>query len=139
VTSYTVTALPLDGRLLYWTVYARNAAGRSPCSEQWTLNGAAEEKPPAPVLVSPVNKATQAGTEVTFSWSESPGAYDYRLYVKDASGEILFSKWLGDVTSYTVAGLPGDGRLLYWAVYARNAAGTSLRSKQWVFTNGGAL
>jgi uncharacterized membrane protein len=138
-TSYTVTGLPGDGRLLYWAVYAVNTAGTSPWSVQWTLNGEAEDKPPAPVLVSPGNKSNQAGTEVTFSWGAAAGAYDYRLYVKDASGEVLFSKWLGDVTSYTVTSLPGDRRLLYWAVYARNAAGTSLRSKQWVFTNGGAL
>jgi len=140
VTSHTVTGLPFDGRLLYWAVYARNAAGTSLRSEQWTLNGETEDKPPAPILVSPLNKSTQAGTSVTFSWGASSGAYDYRLYVKDASsGEFLFNQRLGDVTSYTVTGLPGDGRLLCWAVYARNAAGTSLRSKQWTFTSGGAL
>jgi hypothetical protein len=131
VTSYKVTGLPGDGRLLYWAVYARNAAGASPRSEQWTLNGEAEDRPPAPLLDSPENGTSLAGTAVTFSWSAAPGAYDYLLYVKDASGESLFNKWLGDVTSYQVTGLPGDGRLLYWAVYARNAAGASPRSEQW--------
>jgi len=137
VTTHTVTKLPGDGGLLYWRVIARNVLGNGPWSEQWTLNGAAENKPPAPVLVSPASGTNQAGTSVTFAWNAAPGAYDYRLYVKDASGELLFSQWLGDVTGYTVTGLPNDGRLLYWAVIARNAAGNSPWSEQWTL-NGAA-
>jgi len=92
--------------------------------------------PPAPVLVSPPDGSNNSGTSVTFRWNETLGASDYRLYVKNASGEFLFNGWLGDVTGYTVTGLPDDGGLLYWAVYARNTAGRSPRSQQWTFTNG---
>jgi hypothetical protein len=135
VTSYTVTGLPDDGRVLLWRVLTRNKAGNGAWSEQWTLNGEAEP-PPATALVSPANGVYQAGASVTFSWSAVSEASDYCLRVMDDSENILFYQWVGKVTSYTVTGLPDDGRVLLWRVLTKNIVGNGLWSEQWTFLNG---
>ena len=136
VTSYTVMGLPNDGRVIYWSVYPGNAAGTGTPSETRSfINGTVSVPPASPTLISPATGSAQAGSSVTFAWSAAPGATDYDLYVRDSSGTI-FDRWLGNVTSYTVTGLPNDGRVVYWSVYPGNAAGTGAPSETRSFVNG---
>jgi hypothetical protein len=137
VTSYQVSGLPNGGTKYYWIVYPKNAAGVGPHSEiRSFVNGTVSQSPPpAPILVSPSEGASQAATSVTFTWNASPGATDYDLAVYNASG-ILFDKWIGNVTSYQVNGLPNDGTRFYWIVYPRNAAGVGPHSEIRSFVNG---
>ncbi|MBI1804777.1 MAG: T9SS type A sorting domain-containing protein [Ignavibacteria bacterium] len=90
--------------------------------------------PAAPVLISPVNGATNQATTLTLSWNPSSGAASYRLQV--STGTSFSSLFLDDstltTTSRQVSSLAG-GITYYWRVNAMNSGGTSPWSTVWSF------
>jgi hypothetical protein len=131
VSQYIDTGYPDDGTDYYWWVWAGNNGG-------WCDNTEAEANsrsltngllpPSAPTLVSPSDGATVYGNSVTYQWSPSADATNYRLIVSTNSdwtvaGDRKFSSELGDVNQYIDTGYPDDGTTYYWWVWAGNAAG----------------
>ncbi len=91
--------------------------------------------PPAPMLISPPDGATQVSTSPTLSWSAANGATSYHLQVSANSG---FSAIVTDQagitgTSHTLNGL-SNSTTYYWHVNASNSAGTSAWSATGRFT-----
>jgi hypothetical protein len=56
--------------------------------------------------------------------------------VKAADHSIFFSQAIGNLTSYTLSGLPNDGTRYLWALCAGNSSGWSAASTARSFTNG---
>lgn len=91
--------------------------------------------PPAPVLTSPADGATQVSTSPTFSWNPSAGASSYRIQVSTNS---TFASLVADQsgitgTSHTTNGL-ANATTYFWRVNASNSAGTSAWSSPAGFT-----
>lgn len=91
--------------------------------------------PPAPILVSPTNGATNITTNPTLTWSSSLGAASYNLQV---STDAAFSTFVLNqsniaATSFVLSGLTPGGTY-FWRVSAANSGGTSLYSTTWSFT-----
>lgn len=91
--------------------------------------------PLAPVLSSPLEKATGIATSPALLWSPSAGALTYRVQIATRSN---FSATVVDqsgltTTATSATGLAGS-TLHYWRVAASNAQGTSAWSASWVFT-----
>lgn len=96
--------------------------------------------PPAPILASPPDGATNQSTIIRLHWISSPRAETYRLQVSldsvftavilDDSAVTDSSKQVGPLSAYT---------LHYWRVSATNVGGTSDWSDIWTFTTGPLL
>jgi lipopolysaccharide transport system ATP-binding protein len=89
--------------------------------------------PSAPTLISPDDGATVYGTSVNFRWNPSDGATKYFLVVSTSPNFIqtkprIFSDFVGDALSHTVAGFPNDGTTYYWWVWGGNEAGITHHS-----------
>jgi len=91
--------------------------------------------PPAPVLVSPSNSATNVSTSPTLSWNASSGATSYQLQVSTSSSfsTTIVNQSGITATSYAVSGI-AYSTTYYWHVNATNAGGTSAWSTTWSFT-----
>lgn len=91
--------------------YGRLSVGYS-VLQPW-LNGS-EGGQVASQILSPAPSSVLAGSTATFSWSASPDALEYQLYVGTAPGTSnLFSRNMGALTQVTVAGLPTNGSIVY--------------------------
>jgi chitinase len=91
--------------------------------------------PPAPVLTSPLNGATNISITPSLSWNVPSGASSYRLQV---SANSSFSSTVVNQpnitgTSYNLSGLQNNTKY-YWRVNASNSAGTGGWSNIWNFT-----
>jgi hypothetical protein len=116
----------------FLTDTARPAATANLSSSQATLRASAT--PPsiktvaATIPAAPVQTLTTGvtmnGTSVTFQWSSSDGATYYWLSVRKISdGTYIMDQNVGDVTTYTMTGIPNDDTQYRWAVAAGNSAG----------------
>ena len=119
VTSYRVPALPTG-----MTLYARLAwklAGRWRDYQDVSFTAAAN-----PVAFTyPIQGQTQVSSPVTFSWSTSPDAIGYQLWVdgRRGSGRLLKSGLLAASTSsYQMPALPAH-RTLWARIYTGVASG----------------
>jgi predicted phage tail protein len=109
------------GATYYYAVQARNSAGTSTLS-------------PVQSFTVPLSApATPTGVSITFtgsanrvSWSPVPGATDYNVFWGTSAGLSTSSMALGWTTS-TISDHTGvvAGATYYYAVQARNSAGTS--------------
>jgi len=96
--------------------------------------------PPAPpVLSSPASNANVPGASVTLSWNASPGGSQYNLWVRRTSDNVvIFNQNVGDLTSYTLTGLPNNGSDYFWMVRAGSySSGWGVWSSARRFYNGG--
>jgi hypothetical protein len=91
--------------------------------------------PLAPVLLSPANNTSVAGTSITFKWLASVGANNYGLAIIKPDGSKLFDAPVGNVTTYNVTGFLNNGSKYKWVVSARNSFGWSPLSLEGSFTN----
>ncbi|MHB1050334.1 MAG: ice-binding family protein [Bacteroidota bacterium] len=122
-TSQQMTGLTL-GVTYYWRVNAKNLAGTSVYSTVWSFNTTAA--PLAPVLISPLNLASNVATNPTLSWNASIGATSYRLQVSTSStfATTIFNDSTITGTQQSFTGL-NNGTTYYWRVNAKNSSGTS--------------
>ena len=91
--------------------------------------------PVAPVLVSPVNSATDQLNTTTFSWNESLDATSYRLQVSKAAdfSKIIYDNSGITTTSQEVGGLL-NSTTYYWRVCASSLNYTGSYSAVYSFT-----
>jgi len=120
----------------YWRVNATGPGGTGNWSQQWTFT--TQSAPPiTPVLVSPLNGATNISLTPTLNWNNVPNAGFYRLQVSTTN---TFSSTVIDVTGLVNTGYAiQPGNLLnntqyFWRVNATNTGGTSDWSTVWNFT-----
>jgi hypothetical protein len=108
--SKTVSGIPTDGRTIYvrlWTMLYG----------QWQYNDhtyvAAGTAAATSSISAPAPGSALTDTNVTFSWSTTPGADQYWLDVGNSAGVGDLSAGVVTAPSKTVTGLPCDGRTLY--------------------------
>jgi formylglycine-generating enzyme required for sulfatase activity/N-acetylneuraminic acid mutarotase len=137
----TVDSMKLSGlatsTTYYWRVRAKNAAGVSAWSGQWSFTTVPSSVPPVPALVSPVNGAPSQPQILTLVWSPVGGDSTYRVQLSTSSS---FATLTIDDSTLTAAnraiGLLDPRTTYYWRVYAKNAAGVSAWTSPWSFTTG---
>ena len=91
--------------------------------------------PSAPVLVNPIDGATDVDISPTLNWNASAGAASYTIQV---STDPAFATTAWDssgvtITSVSLSGLT-KSTLYHWRVNAQNVVGTSDWSTVWSFT-----
>ncbi len=137
VTTTSASATGLSASTVYyWRVSASNAGGTSAYSATRSFTTAAGSAvPPAPVLSSPANAATNVSLSPTLSWAAATGATSYRVQVStSAAFTTLFLDRPGVTTTSTaVTGLAAS-TVYYWRVNASNTGGTSAWSTVRSFT-----
>ena len=120
--SQTVNNLPTDGSTIYVTLWTQ-------ISGQWQYNQytytAFGSGNPKGVITTPTPGSTLTGTSVLFSWTPGSGATAYWIDAGSSPGgnQYFQSGNIGNVTSYTVTGLPSDGSTVYvtlWSLVAGN-------------------
>ena len=123
-----------NSTLYYWHVRAKSSDGTSAYSVRWRFT-TLSISPLPPVLLSPVNGASNQSLTVTLSWNGSSGASSYRLQV---STDSLFGMTVFDDSTLTGTSrqLPSlaVSTVYYWHVRAKNVAGISSYSATWGFT-----
>lgn len=131
---FTYTAPATTGSQTLYAVGVESYPGNwnHAANHQITITAAT---PPAPVLLSPPNGATNQPTTVTLSWNASGGATSYRVQVSTTS---LFTTTIFDdstiaTTSTQVASLNNSTRY-FWRVRAKNGAGSGPYTAAWDFT-----
>jgi len=121
----------------YWQVNAKNEYGVSAYSAVWTFTTVVA----APLLVAPLNGATNLSTTLTLVWNASAGATQYRLQLGVDStfglGLVLDDSTMVD-TLRTVGGLAMSTRF-FWRAKAMNTEGVSSWSQVWEFETALAL
>ena len=118
VLTTTVSGLPTDGSELYVTLY-------SLIGGNWVANAytyyALNATGGLAVVTSPTNNSTLSGNQQTFTWSLDSNATAYWVDVSNVSpggNDLDQSGNLGNVSSYTVYNLPGDGSTVYVTLYS---------------------
>ncbi len=118
VLTTTVSGLPTDGSELYVTLY-------SLIGGNWVANAYTYYSLNATgglaVVTSPTNNSTLSGNQQTFTWSLDSNATAYWMDVSNVSpggNDLDQSGNLGNVSSYTVYNLPGDGSTVYVTLYS---------------------
>lgn len=118
----TLSAFALQGDGIYKYVYAPPAI------------------PPAPVLSSPANGATNQPSDLSFVWNAAAGATSYRIQV--ATDSLFVYRVLDDSTvsgsSRSISALQDTTRF-YWRVRGKNSSGSGAYSSTWSFRTGSTV
>ncbi len=131
-TSQPITGL-IAGTTYFWRVNAKNVAGTSPYSTRSFTTSLTPPLPP--ILLAPINLATNVSMNPTLSWNSSLGATTYRLQVDTTQifANPVFNDSTIIATSKLLSGLKAS-TTYYWRVNAKNSGGTSAYSTIWQFT-----
>ena len=110
----------------YWRVRAKNIIGWGAFSMWWKLTTMNNTPPPAPVLISPVNNASNISVKPVLDWSDVPGCEKYRVQVSAFSNFSVL--WVDDSSSATSQfqvqnGILAYNSAYYWRVNAKNSYG----------------
>jgi Right handed beta helix region/Chlamydia polymorphic membrane protein (Chlamydia_PMP) repeat len=125
----TYTTKPLLAGLNYWRAAACNSIGCN-WSGWWYFKILV---PVRPVLQSPTNGSTTAGTEVTVDWGDSTGATYYQVQVrKDTTSGSLVVDQKPTVSTLVTPTLL-SGHWYFWRVRACSLAGRSAWTLWWMF------
>ncbi len=113
-----------NGTVGYWAVKAKNAVGSSSYSS--TVQFKVSIVPATPSQSGPVGNV--ATTTPEYTWNEVSGATSYDLYT-NIGGTATVTNYADTVCSGGVCKVTSpalaNGTVGYWAVKARNVAGTS--------------
>jgi hypothetical protein len=127
--TYTVTGLPTDGRTIYARLWwVRNGAWEYADTTYTSGTGAGGGTGGGggvnPAITSPSAGSTLSGSSQTFTWTAGVGASSYALYLGTATGKNDLFEWsMRTALTYTVTGLPTDGRTIYARLWwVRNGA-----------------
>jgi hypothetical protein len=122
--SETVNGLPTNGSTIYATLWTE-------INGQWQYNQytytAFSSGSAKGVITSPAPGSTLTGSSVLFTWTAGTGATAYWIDAGSTLGgnQYYQSGNIGNVTSYTVTGLPTNGSTVYITLW-------SLVGGQWV-------
>jgi hypothetical protein len=129
----SLTALQNDTRY-FWRVRSKSTNGYSIYSDVWhftTVQGV----PGAPVLLAPLNNASNVAVDQTLRWTTAKNAVSYYLrFGKDSTfaTTLVDDSTLTD-TVYAVTGLDLNTKY-FWKVRATTGGGTGPFSALWRFT-----
>ncbi len=124
--SYSMTGLPTDGSTIHVTFFFKLAGdpGFTPTDFQYT---AASEPAPEPdpgtdpEIVGPAPGSTLSGSSETFTWTANGnGVENYALWFGTSPGALDLGKsgvLPGTQISYSMTGLPMDGRMVHVRFY----------------------
>ena len=117
----------------FWRIRAINEFGESDWSEVWSFTTTGI--PPATMLVSPEDDATDISTSPTLSWEPIANVDNYHLQISTTSDFSTLFLNNDSITEaeYEVDGLDHDRRY-YWRVRASNEFGDGDWSDVWSFT-----
>jgi hypothetical protein len=119
----------------FWRVKAKNIAGWGNFSSVWNFT-TVPPIPFAPVLVSPINGATNLSPNILLDWNTVQYSAGYRVQIANDS---LFSGIVYDTNSVVPDSLRVRSGLLlsnskyYWRINATNVSGTGQWSTVWNF------
>ena len=119
-TSVTVNNLPVDGSVIYITLYHTYSAGVETLQTQFPTGGRAE------MFTSPRDGDTLGGNNVTLRW-ENTGAFEY--YLALGSQPMManyFDASTGTDPSATVGNLPTDGTTVFATLYHTYSDGVKM-------------
>ena len=113
-TSAVVTGLPINGETVYATLYTK--FNSTVVSYSYTFTAATIA---VAALTSPTTGSTFASTNQVFTWTASPGATNYELFLGSTGPGSYNVYYSGDqtVTSLTATGLPINGEKIYGRLY----------------------
>jgi hypothetical protein len=120
----------------YWRVNATNSGGTGQWSTVWHFTTIIAA-PPAPVLISPLNGATNVSLTPTMDWTDVSGATAYQLQISTSSSfsSFVLNVEVPQVSQYTVpSGVLQGYTLYYWRVASKNSGGQGAFSSSWSFT-----
>jgi hypothetical protein len=125
VTSYTVGGLPTDGSTIYVRLFSHLPNAWYYLDYTYTAaSGGGGDTTTIAQMVSPVPGSVFDDSTVTFYWTDAPSASEYFLYLGSTAGaNDLFGQNVGDVTDFTVYGLPTDGSTVYVRLWSHLPAG----------------
>ncbi len=109
----TVNNLPIDGSVIYVTLYGYAA-------NTWTLQDSAEYTAVTivkAVITSPPKNSTLTGTAAAFTWTAETGATSYQLWVGSSAGAHDIASLVTRGLGATINNLPTDGSQLYVTLY----------------------
>jgi hypothetical protein len=98
------------------------------------LTGGIMAQPQPPVLIAPINNATNVSLFPTFDWYDVTGATSYRIQVFQGANVVIDQAGLTTSGYTVVTALLNYSTAYYWRVNATGASGTSNWSAQWNFS-----
>jgi hypothetical protein len=131
-TTKIITSLK-NGTTYYWKVRGKNVSGYGSWSAVNSFTTIVSV-PLLPMLVSPVDKASNQPVSLNVEWQASTNALEYHVQLASDTGfiNIVKSDTVSTLT-YPVSGLK-NGTTYYWRVKSENHAGSSTWSTVWSFT-----
>jgi len=127
----------LNNVTYYWRVNASNAAGTGPYSAVWNFKTVVSPPVAAPVLISPLNGATNQSVTPTLDWNDVFGTDGYKVNVSHDSlfNTVPIDTTLGTTSQYTIpAGRLNGSTSYYWRVRGFNTGGFGPWSVTWKFS-----
>jgi len=117
VLTTTVIGLPTNGSTVYVTLYSLVSGVWLSTGYTYTAYNAAAA---GGVITTPTPGSTLSGPSATFVWTPGSGATNYWLDVGATPGGNQYEQSgpLGNVTQWTVNGLPTDGSTIYVTLYS---------------------
>mgnify|MGYP000380316613 FL=1 len=122
--SHTVAGLPTDGRTIWVRLWYQTATGWKHVDRQYTA--ATQSVETIPEIISPTPGSQLSGSTYVFSWLPNGlPVTKWWLHVGESKGglDLADSGSLGTQLSYTVTGLPTDGRTVWVRLWYQTLAG----------------
>ncbi len=136
VSEYTTApSLLINYTKYYWRVNAINEAGTGSFSSVWNFTTTAL-LPAAPVLISPVNGATNVSLNPLMDWGDVTSATSYRLQIAidvNFNSIILDQPGISNSNFTVPSPILGINTLYFWRVDASNLTGEGPWSLIWIF------
>ena len=117
----------------YWRVNATSSVGTSAWSTVWSFTAEPAVPPPAPILASPANGATNVSQTPALIWGASGNAISWKLQVSTSSNfSTLVVNEKNLAQTWMIVSL-NRNTTYYWRAAATNVYGTSAWSSAWRF------